>query len=169
MCRQPAACGSFFEVADRAMVTCIDHKQIMGFTDRQVSQRKDETLKMLSFSLVPVLYSPLKFLENKYLTGETFRRTGRHSLPGTTPAMILPFLFLLKARYRRGPTEDKQIWTNLKELRAIFVRHPWTGALKRAKPRWENSTNKTPTVRQTCKEVTIVNVWLLFASCLCYQ
>lgn len=84
MCRQPAACGSFFEVADRAMVTCIDHKQIMGFTDRQVSQRKDETLKMLSFSLVSVLYSPLKFLENKYLTGETFRRTGRHSLPGTT-------------------------------------------------------------------------------------
>ena len=52
----------FFEVADRAMVTCIDHKQIMGFTDREVSQRKDETLKMLSFSLVSVLYSPLKFL-----------------------------------------------------------------------------------------------------------
>lgn len=79
---QAAACGSFFEVADRAMVTCIDHKQIMGFTDRQVSQRKDETLKMLSFSLVSVLYSPLNFLENKYLTGETFWRTGRHSLPG---------------------------------------------------------------------------------------
>jgi len=168
MCRQPRAVA-FFEVADRAMVTCIDHKQIMGFTDRQVSQWKDETLKMLSFSLDSVLYSPLKFLENICIVdGRNVWDYGPTFTAAWAPARILPSPFLLKARYRRGPTKDKQIWTNLKNCGLFLsVILEQVRLNKRAKSRWEISTKQKADGQanlertNNCQRLTVICVMSL--------